>query len=64
MTTITQVKKRSGEVVDFKTERIANAIYRAAVSVGGRDKQLSEQLAGDVVKYQALKKSRMRSRRS
>jgi uridine kinase len=51
MTTITQIKKRSGEVVDFKTERIANAIYRAAVSVGGRDKQQSEQLAGEVVQY-------------
>ena len=51
MTTITQVKKRSGEVVAFKTERIANAIYRAAVSVGGRDKELSERLADVVVKY-------------
>ncbi|MBN2256630.1 MAG: hypothetical protein JW704_02250 [Anaerolineaceae bacterium] len=51
MSTITQVKKRSGEVVEFKSERIANAIYRAAVSVGGRDKQLSEQLAGEVVQY-------------
>ncbi len=51
MTTITQIKKRSGEVVEFKTERIANAIYRAAVSVGGRDKELSERLADEVVKY-------------
>jgi uridine kinase len=51
MTSITQIKKRSGEVVSFKTERIANAIYRAAVSVGGRDKALSEHLADEVVKY-------------
>jgi uridine kinase len=51
MTTITQIKKRTGEVVDFKSERIANAIYRAAVSVGGRDKQLSEELASEVVQY-------------
>ena len=50
MTTITQIKKRSGEVVEFKTERIANAIYRAAVSVGGRDKELSIRLADEVVK--------------
>jgi len=51
MTTFTQITKRTGEVVDFKTERIANAIYRAAVSVGGRDKQLSEQLADQVVRF-------------
>ncbi len=51
MTTFTQITKRTGEVVDFKTERIANAIYRAAVSVGGRDKQLSDGLANEVVHY-------------
>lgn len=51
MTTISQITKRTGEVVEFKTERIANAVYRAAVSVGGRDKQLSEELANEVVQY-------------
>jgi hypothetical protein len=30
-----QVIKRNGSIVDFNPDRISNAIYRAAVSVGG-----------------------------
>lgn len=45
------VIKRSGAIVPFKKERIMNAIYRAAVSVGGRDKETAEKLADQVVKY-------------
>ena len=44
------VIKRSGAVVPFKKERIMNAIYRAAVAVGGRDKNKAEFLADEVIK--------------
>jgi uridine kinase len=49
MTRITQVVKRTGAVVPFTKERIANAIYRAAVAVGGRDRATAERLADQVV---------------
>ncbi|MDX1413480.1 MAG: ATP cone domain-containing protein [Candidatus Promineifilaceae bacterium] len=41
--------KRSGAVVPFNEERIANAIYRAAVAVGGRDRKIAKRLASQVV---------------
>ena len=46
---ITQVIKRTGAIVPFTPERITNAIYRAAVEVGGRDRKTSEELAMQVV---------------
>lgn len=46
---ITQVVKRTGVIVPFTPERITNAIYRAAVEVGGRDRATSEALAMQVV---------------
>jgi uridine kinase len=46
---IKQVIKRNGVVVPFNKERIANAIYRAAVAVGGRDRSIAEGLANQVV---------------
>ena len=48
-THIKQVIKRSGAIVPFKQERIANAIYRAAVAVGGRDKEKARRLAEQVI---------------
>ncbi len=51
---IKYVIKRSGTRVPFKKERISNAIYRAAVAVGGRDKQMAERLADLVI--ETLKK--------
>ena len=50
MTPPTHVIKRNGSIVPFTPERIANAIYRAAVAVGGRDRATSEHLASLVVK--------------
>ncbi len=47
---ITHIIKRSGAIVPFKPERITNAIYRAAVAVGGRDRDRAEWLSGVVVK--------------
>lgn len=49
MTRIKKVIKRSGAVVPFTPERISNAIYRAAVAVGGRNRTLAEELAHQVV---------------
>lgn len=46
---IPQVVKRSGDVVPFNKERITNAIYRAAVAVGGRDRATAEQLTDEVL---------------
>ena len=45
------VIKRSGAIVPFNPERIANVIYRAAVSVGGRDKEKAAELAEQVVAF-------------
>jgi len=51
MSKFTYVIKRSGAIVPFNADRIANVIYRAAVSVGGRDKVKAAGLAGKVVAY-------------
>ncbi|MGD8555436.1 MAG: ATP cone domain-containing protein [Anaerolineales bacterium] len=49
MPKLTHIVKRSGAIVPFNPDRIVNAIYRAAVSVGGRDRQRAEVLAQQVV---------------
>lgn len=49
MTTITHVIKRNGTVVPFTPDRITNAIYRAAVAVGGRDRATAADLSNQVV---------------
>jgi uridine kinase len=49
MPRIESIKKRDGSIVDFTPQRITNAIYRAAVAVGGRDKSTSKKLAEKVV---------------
>lgn len=49
MSKFESVVKRDGSVVDFTPQRITNAIYRAAVAVGGRDKRTSEKLTEKVV---------------
>jgi len=51
MSRFLHVVKRSGAIVPFNQERISNAIYRAAVAVGGRDRERSEWLAEQVVQY-------------
>jgi anaerobic ribonucleoside-triphosphate reductase len=38
---ITQVKKRDGSIVLFNKNKIADAIFKAAKSVGGRDREKS-----------------------
>ena len=49
MAKIKYVIKRNGATVPFSRNRITNAIYRAAVSVGGRDKKIAEGLSKQVV---------------
>ena len=49
MSKIQYVVKRSGAKVPFTPERITNAIYRAAVAVGGRDRSIAEGLCEQVV---------------
>jgi uridine kinase len=49
MSKIQYVEKRTGAVVPFNQERITNAIYRAAVAVGGRDRDIAENLSQQVV---------------
>jgi uridine kinase len=46
---IERVIKRDGRVVPFTQTRITNAIYRAAVAVGGRDKVTAQNLSDKVV---------------
>ena len=43
--TLTHVFKRDGTYVPYSRKRISNAIYRAAVAVGGRDKDKADELA-------------------
>jgi uridine kinase len=44
-----KVMKRDGSVADFDQEKITLAIYKAAASVGGHNRELSEKLSDDVV---------------
>lgn len=50
MNEITHVVKRSGAIVPFNPDRILNAIYRAAVAAGGRNRQQAEMLTEQVVR--------------
>lgn len=54
MRKIRKVIKRTGAIVPFNPERITNAIYRAAVAVGGRDRRIAENLTRQVVDYLEL----------
>ena len=49
MSRIKYVIKRSGARVPFTPERISNAISRAAVAVGGRDRTIADDLTRQVV---------------
>mgnify|MGYP001944691195 FL=1 len=48
---MTKIRKRDGREVPFNIEKIANAIFKAAVSVGGSDYDISMDLAQKVVEY-------------
>ena len=46
---LSTIVKRNGAVVPFDREKITVAIYKAAASVGGHDRELTERLSGRVV---------------
>ena len=46
-----QIKKRDGRVVPFDTEKITEAVFRAAQSVGGEDRLMAQELADVVVMF-------------
>ncbi len=45
MSQITQVRKRDDRIVPFHEKKIANAIFKAVLAVGGEDRFLAEELA-------------------
>lgn len=47
----TEIKKRDGREVSFDEAKITEAIYKAAKSVGGADKQLAMELTLDVLRF-------------
>ncbi len=49
LTIIKKIRKRDGRVVNFDQEKIAEAIWKAAQSVGGKNRDLSAKLANQVV---------------
>jgi hypothetical protein len=46
---VSQIKKREGKIVEFDKSKITNAIFKAAVAVGGEDRETAEKLADKVV---------------
>jgi len=46
-----KIRKRDGRIVDFDREKITVAIYKAAESVGGKDRSLAEELSSKVIEY-------------
>jgi anaerobic ribonucleoside-triphosphate reductase len=46
---ISRIKKRDGRVVTFEQDKIAQAIFKAAKAVGGKDYQVAQELADKVV---------------
>ncbi|MBI4451827.1 adenosylcobalamin-dependent ribonucleoside-diphosphate reductase [Candidatus Woesearchaeota archaeon] len=48
-TKITRIKKRDGTVVLFDQSKITNAIFKAAQSVGGKDRKTAQMLSDRVV---------------
>ncbi len=49
MSQITHIIKRDGSQVKFTPERITNAIYRASVAVGNRDREAADEVSRQVV---------------
>lgn len=48
---IEMVKKRDGRLVSFDKNKIAIAIFKAASTVGGKDENLANELAGVVISF-------------
>jgi anaerobic ribonucleoside-triphosphate reductase len=48
---IEKIVKRDGRIVPFDKTKIAEAIWKAAQAVGGKDKQRAYELADKVVEF-------------
>jgi len=48
MSPIKKIKKRNGTITDFDQAKITEAIWNAAKSVGGKDKELAQQISNQV----------------
>lgn len=48
MSPIKKIKKRDGRVADFDQNKITEAIWKAAQSVGGTDRSLAEQISNQI----------------
>jgi ribonucleoside-diphosphate reductase alpha chain len=46
---LTKIVKRDGKIVPFDRDKITNAIFKAALAAGGRDREEAERLSGAVV---------------
>jgi len=51
MSKIRHIVKRDGRTVPFELEKISDAIFKAAQVLGGRDQQMSRDLAQEVETY-------------
>jgi uridine kinase len=54
---IEKIVKRNGQVVPFDKEKIVNAIFKAAITVGGEDRRLAEILTDKVVHHLEVTRS-------
>ena len=45
------IRKRDGREVDFDETKITDAIFEAAKSVGGADRQMAMEITLDVLNY-------------
>jgi ribonucleoside-diphosphate reductase alpha chain len=52
---IIQIRKREGNIVEFNKEKITNAINRAIIATGERDRALAEFLSNRVVEMLEVK---------
>lgn len=48
MSAISKIRKRNGEIVHFQQEKITEAIWNAAKSVGGTNRDIAEKISGQV----------------
>ena len=48
MSPIKKIQKRSGQVTDFSQEKVTEAIWKAAQSVGGKERSVAEKIANQV----------------
>lgn len=46
-----EIRKRDGRIVPFNTQKITQAIFKAAQAVGGEDYSLAEDVTKDVIEY-------------